>query len=216
LSFTVFHGPNGDIPLNSITVTEIAPTKVFMISFPTQSQAGIYTLTFGPNLLDFAGAPMDQTNNGINGEADDAFTGHCVGAPRSAHPELVVGADATGGPEVKVFDEVTHQTIADFYTYDPHFRGGVRVALGDINGDGIADVITAPGAGGGPDIRVWDISSGTPVLIQEFMAYSPFFTGGVFVATNDVNGDGRADIITGAGAGGGPEVKVFSGKTGLA
>jgi len=211
-SFDVFHGPNGNIPLNSISVTEIIPTKVFAISFPAQSARGIYTMTFGPNLRDFAGNEMDQNDNGIAGEADDAFTGHFVIAPHSAHPELVVGADATGGPEVKVFDEVTHQKLADFYAYDPHFLGGVRVALGDINGDGIPDVITAPGAGGGPDIRVWDISSGTPVLIREFMAYSPFFAGGVFVASGDVNGDGRADITTGAGAGGGPEVKVFSGK----
>jgi hypothetical protein len=211
-SFDVFHGPNGDIPLNSISIREIAPGNMFVISFPSQSALGSYTLTFGPNVRDFAGDEMDQNNNGIPGEADDAFTGHFVIAPHSADPELVVGADATGGPEVKVFDEVTHQKLADFYAYDPHFLGGVRVALGDINGDGIPEVITAPGAGGGPDIRVWDIGSGTPVLYREFMAYSPLFSGGVFVASGDVNGDGRADIITGAGAGGGPEVKVFSGK----
>src|SRR5205823_3807746 len=133
------------------TVMEIAPTKRFAVSFPAQSAPGIYTMTFGPNLRDFAGHEMDQNSNGINGEADDAFTGHFVIAPRSAHPELAVGADATGGPEVKVFDEVTHVKIADFYAYSPYFLGGVRVALGDINGDGIPEVITAPASRGGPD-----------------------------------------------------------------
>src|SRR5262249_25632237 len=51
-------------------------------------------------------------------------------------------------------------------------------------------------------------------LIRQFFAYDPNFTGGVFVAAGDVNGDGFADIICGADAGGGPDVAVFSGQDG--
>jgi hypothetical protein len=99
-----------------------------------------------------------------------------------------------------------------FNAYDPRFRGGVRVATGDITGDGVIDIVTAPGAGGGPDVRVWDGATGA--LVQEFNAYDPSFHGGVFVALGDINGDGTPDIVTGAGAGGGPHVKVFSGRDG--
>src|SRR5262249_17446018 len=114
-------------------------------------------------------------------------------------------------PEVKVFDAKTGTLKFDFMAYDPHFLGGVRVALGDVNGDGVPDIITAAGTTGGPEVKVFDGVTGKK--IQDFMAYNSRFTGGVFVAAGDINSDGFADIITGADAGGGPEVRVFSGLT---
>jgi hypothetical protein len=48
-------------------------------------------------------------------------------------------------------------------------------------------------------------------VLHSFMAYGVSFQGGVYVAAGDINGDGRADIVTGAGAGGGPHVVVRSG-----
>jgi hypothetical protein len=125
---------------------------------------------------------------------------------------VAVGADAGGGPQVRVFDFTTGRQLFNFFAYSPAFTGGVRVAVGDVNGDGTPDIITAPGAGMGPQVKVFDGKTGA--LIRSFLAYGPTFTGGVYVAAADVNGDGVADIITGAGAGGGPQVKVFDGKTG--
>jgi hypothetical protein len=132
--------------------------------------------------------------------------------PPSAAQFIATGAGAGGLPEVKVFDAKTGALKMDFLAYNPAFHGGVRVAVGDVNGDGVDDIITAPGFGGSPDIRVFDGRTGA--LMTEFMAFDPNFNGGAFVAAKDLNGDGHADIIVGAGAGGGPEVKAFSGANG--
>src|SRR6185369_1692953 len=105
----------------------------------------------------------------------------------------------------------TQAVEMNIFAYAPTFTGGVRVAIGDVTGDGVDDIVTAPGSGGGPHIRVFDGVTGT--CKKEFFAYAPSFTGGVFVAVGDFDGDGYADIVTGAGAGGGPHVRVFNGKS---
>jgi hypothetical protein len=127
-------------------------------------------------------------------------------------PDILVGADAGGGPQVELFSGADGSLLTSFYAYDLSFHGGVRVAVGDVNGDGYGDLITAAGAGGGPHVKVFSGNDGS--LSYSFMAYTPVFTGGVYVAAGDTNGDGKADVITGAGAGAGPEVRVFSGATG--
>jgi uncharacterized protein YkwD len=127
------------------------------------------------------------------------------------YDDLVVAAGTGGGPIVRVFDGKTGNLIRDFYAYTPSFTGGVNVAVGDINGDGMGDIITGAGPGGGPHVQVF--SGADNHVIDSFFAYVGGFHGGVNVAAGDVNGDGRADIVTGAGQGGGPHVEAFDGRS---
>ncbi len=127
--------------------------------------------------------------------------------------EIIIGSGAGGGPHVKVFDGHTGAQLQSFFAFDAGFAGGVRVASGDVNGDGKADIITGagPGASGG-HVKVFDGATG--VELQSFFAYSGF-GGGVSVAAGDLDGDGRSEIITGADSGSaGGHVKVFNGETG--
>jgi protocatechuate 3,4-dioxygenase beta subunit/photosystem II stability/assembly factor-like uncharacterized protein len=125
------------------------------------------------------------------------------------YDDIIVGADAGGGPHVRVFSGRTRQEIMSFFAYAANFTGGVRVAAADVDGDGRADIITGAGPGGGPHVKVF--SGATGQTIRSFFAYSANFTGGVYVTGGDFNGDGFADIATGAGKGGGPHVRVFNG-----
>ena len=145
----------------------------------------------------------------------DAFTGGVATAVGDVNgdgvPDLITAAGPSGGPRVKVFDGATGQPLAgplgDFFAFDPSFTGGVSVAVGDVNRDGYADVVVAAGPGGGPQVEVFDGKTGARTA--SFYAYDPAFRGGVNVSAADVDGDDRAEIVTGAGAGGGPHVKVF-------
>src|SRR5437763_839430 len=68
-------------------------------------------------------------------------------------------------------------------------------------------IVTGAGPGGGPHVRVFNNNGdGTAV---SFFPYASGFGGGVHVAAGDVDGDGIPEIITGAGPGGGPHVRVF-------
>jgi uncharacterized protein YkwD len=128
------------------------------------------------------------------------------------YDDLVVAAGQGGGPHVKVFDGRTGKLLREFMAYETTFTGGVYLAVGDVNGDGRADIITGTGVGGGPLVKIWDGATGS--MVASYYAYDSAFRGGVTVAAGDVNGDGRADVVTGAGPGGGPNVKVFDGRTG--
>ena len=145
---------------------------------------------------------------------------------RDGKADIVVGADLGGGPRVRVFNSSQFQSsadpgqsklIADFFAIeDPRFRGGVRVAAGDVSGDGTPDLVVGAGQGGGPRIAIYDgrtVKSGqTPIKVgADFFAFEPTLRSGTNVAVGDVNGDGFADIVAGAGAGGAPRVVTFSG-----
>jgi hypothetical protein len=135
--------------------------------------------------------------------------------------EFVVTPDETGGVRVTIFSLANGAATvrANFLGIDDaNFRGGSRVALGDVNADGTPDATVAAGFGGGPRVALFDGKSllGTPTrLVGDFFAFpgsdAQTLRNGVFVAAGDVDGDAFADLTFGGGPGGAPRVFILSG-----
>jgi hypothetical protein len=148
--------------------------------------------------------------------------------------DLVVSA-TIGNPAIKIyngaefgdktfFNNPENYLIADGFAYAINFNVGANIAVGDVNGDSYADLITGA-VPGNPHVKVFDglqlvLSKVIPTgddasLIAQGFAYGLGFNVGANVAAGDVNGDGFADIITGASAGN-PHTRVFDAKAILA
>ncbi|MEI8229275.1 MAG: FG-GAP-like repeat-containing protein, partial [Planctomycetota bacterium] len=146
------------------------------------------------NLINTAtiAAPAGTTDpNLTNNSATD------VDIPLPPRNGLVTGTDdgCASTPLVRVLDPATGQVLSQFLAYESTFRGGVRVAVGDLNGDGFDEIVTAPGRGRTGEIRVWT-QSGIPLTAYTTLPFGSKYNGGVEVALGDVTGDGNEDLIT--------------------
>jgi len=141
--------------------------------------------------LNFSG-PVNVASGDMDGDGQD---------------EVITAAGAGGGPHVKVFDVDGH-LLSEFYAYEKNYYGGVNITAADIDRDGREEIIAAPNKNYKPEVRIF---SSQGKLLGKFYAYGENFYGGVKLAAADFDHDGRAEIVTAAGAGGGPHIRVFSG-----
>lgn len=120
---------------------------------------------------------------------------------------IVVAAGKGGGPHIRIFDK-TAKLLTQFFAYDKAFRGGVHIAMGDTNNDGVDEIVTIPESSGGPQVRIFS-QDGT--LRGQFFADDKASRTGWNIAMGDIDGDGLMDIIT-SSLGKDARVRVFSEK----
>jgi hypothetical protein len=121
--------------------------------------------------------------------------------------EIVTGTEDGGGPHVRIFNNQGTLINPGFFPYHESFRGGVRVAVGDLNNDGYNEIIVAAANGGGPHVRVTNKDG--KVINPGFFAYDELYRGGAYVSVGDVDGDQNDEIITGTGPGLDPLVRIY-------
>ncbi|MBN9523374.1 VCBS repeat-containing protein [bacterium] len=126
--------------------------------------------------------------------------------------DLVFGTGPGVGAAVRVVDGKTGAELAGTTRVLDGFAGGVFLAAADIDRDGRAELAVSADAGGGTRVIVYKLTAAGLAPVVDFLAFGdPNFRGGSRVAMADVNRDGAADLVVGAGLGGGPRVAVYNG-----
>lgn len=123
--------------------------------------------------------------------------------------EIVTAPGEGGGPQIRIFDGFgVAKYHKGFFVDDETNRKGVEVAVGDVNGDSKKEIVVSFLREGKNRIKFYDHLGGlvgTPFQVEVQDAFEP-----MKVAAYDLNNDGKAEIILGAGMGNEPEVKVYN------
>lgn len=187
---------------------------------------GVVRLLGDPLMLvapDVGGPPIVRVlrSNGMAHQQLEAYGSAFTGGVRIAsadvtgdrYPDILTAPGPGGQPYVNVFDGRTLQRLRQIQVYGLAFTGGVNLAVANVLGpsDGPAEIVVAPDMGGEPYVNVLDSQTGE--LLRSFLVYGPSFTGGVRVATGDLEATGVARILVAPQAGGAPYVNVFDADT---
>ena len=155
---------------------------------------------------------FNQTTAGLTGISDSAT----FAIPPASLQWLVAANDigCTSTPLVHVINAYTGAVAASFPAYndpaDARFRGGVRVALGDVDGNpATLEVVTAPGPGRVGEVRVFDLTG----VEKPSFRYRPFGSGyvsGIELAVGNLDGTGRDELVVAASRGPGSVIVASS------
>ncbi len=123
--------------------------------------------------------------------------------------EIIVGSSKRQAALVRVYQR-NGTLLWESSPFNDAPKSGLDVAAGDINGDGLDEVIVASGPGTIGRIAV--IANDGSAVLKRFKPFGKKFTGGVNVTAGELTSDSKAEIVAGSQGTIAAKIKVFSGR----
>ena len=120
-------------------------------------------------------------------------------------PGVLIRANSLFQRTLNFTDPGADTAIRQITDPDSMFRGGLSVAVGDVNGDRKPDIITGALALGNSWVRVYDGNGTGSVPLKAFQAFSAAGDNpqaAVQVPLRDIDGDGKAEVLAAQGPNG--------------
>ncbi len=158
----------------------------------------------------FANGTFLQVYDAAGKRLRNAFFANRDDVPGGANV-LVADLDHDGSDDL-VFSQNGLVTVrvgggsSAFRPFGAKYRGGIEIAAGQTDRNGSDELVLTPSSGLAATVVITDLKG---KAIRSWLAYRKEFTGGASVAIGDLDGDGKREIFTGPGRGGGPHVRSF-------
>ncbi|MEW6408293.1 MAG: FG-GAP-like repeat-containing protein [Patescibacteria group bacterium] len=120
--------------------------------------------------------------------------------------EIIAGAGSRGGPQVRIF-ETDGDLLSQFYAFGKKYKGGLDVAAGDVDGDGKDEIAVSKFSGKSTKVKIFRNNKKKKVLFEKNVF--PKLPSGATIALGDIDGDRKAEIISGTTGKTEAQVKIY-------
>jgi hypothetical protein len=121
--------------------------------------------------------------------------------------EIITGSGVNSTSHVRVFDGSGKYLGLSIFPFEENYRGGVNVAVGNVDGGAESEIIVSKASFGKPQIKVYKTDLSKRIL-GDFFAFAETHQEGVNIAACDIDRDSEDEVIVGSN-GYGPHIRTF-------
>lgn len=200
----VLGGYSGSATLFSLSASSWDYLETLTASDALAAGFGASVALSGPSRL--VGAPATVSNTG---------SAYVFLAPTTEPMVVGFGAGSGGVLQSRGAARAGFARVAEHVLPWPDYsarNGEIRPAVGDVDGDGLDEVVIGLGAGADGWLAVLDDAAHGYALLRWIQVPWPAYNaanGSTWPAVGDIDGDGRAEIVVGLGEGAGGWFAIF-------